>query len=130
MLCRERASNESAGAGVSRSEGGTYLALAWVADVVAEGRVTADAAVIMRLLQWLALGPWRAGLLPPFQQRQQHFIALLHHLDLRPTASNAGTCNYRSRMTAQGCHATCSLNYRDLLIAGNQLRSKGLLACC
>ena len=65
--------------------------LEFISETVAEGRVTAAATVIMKLLQWLALGPWRGGKPPPLDQRERQFMALLQHLELRrPNARSAG----------------------------------------
>ena len=58
-------------------------AFKFVCEAVVEGRVTAAAGIILKLLQWLVQGPWEAGVPSPPQQREKHFMALLNHLDFR-----------------------------------------------
>ena len=91
LVCCRQAGQASGQASTSRDVLSMDHTLEFISETVAEGRVTAAATVIMKLLQWLALGPWRGGKPPPLDQRERQFMALLQHLELRrPNARSAG----------------------------------------
>lgn len=90
LRCRQ-GQTSSDPAGISGDgDDGVLHAVEFISDSVTEGRVTAAPVVIVKLLEWLVLGPWRGGRAPPFDQREQQFVALLQHLDLRRKGSASG----------------------------------------
>ena len=104
VVCRQ-AGQAGGQASTSADVSSMDHALEFISETVAEGRVTAASTVIMKLLQWLALGPWRGGKPPPQDQRERQFMALLQHLELRrPNARSAGEFADSQWSHFQACH--------------------------